>query len=304
MRYPWTSIPTIAMLVTAGAALPGRAEMPEPGVQEAAGAAFPFVEAGEGEPVLFVHGSFSDYRAWAGVWDDVARGHHAEAYTQRWFGTTEWPGDKPFSRDVHTADLVAILEARGEPTHLVGWSYGGPIVLRAAAQVPDLVKSVVIYEPTVPEMVSGSPEAEAAREEWFGIWADTDAAVQAHDYDEAVREGIEAAFGLPEGGFEGLDEGARTMILENAPTIPMDWNAPSGAPLLCEELGTIGAPTLLIVGSETPEFWDRGAEAIAACVPKSEIEVIDGVGHGGPKLAQDRFVELTLGFIDAHRGGS
>ena len=273
--------------------------MPAPKALEAAGATFPYVEAGEGEPILFVHGSFADYRVWAGLWEDVARDHRFIAYTQRWFGTGDWPSDQPFSRDVHTADLVAILKARGEPTHLVGWSYGGPIILRAAAEVPELVRSVLIFEPSVPEMMSGSPENEAAREAWFGLWGDMGAAIEAIDYEEAVREGIEAAFGLPEGGFATLDPAAQAMLLENAHTVPMDWNAPTGAPLLCDELGKIAAPTLLVVGAETPDFCDLNAKAIAACVPRSEIAVIEGTGHGGPMQAKDEFVKLTLDFVDA-----
>jgi pimeloyl-ACP methyl ester carboxylesterase len=184
--------------------------------------------------------------------------------------------------------------------HVVGWSYSGPIALRAAAQEPDLVKSLVLYEPTVPEMVEGNAEGEAAREEWFGLWADTDAAVQAKDNEEAVREAIEAAFGLPEGGFETLDPDAQAMLLDNAPTIPLDWNAPRSTPLTCDELKTVSAPTLVMVGSETPAFWDLDARAIADCVPGAEVAVIEGVGHGGPLQAKDEFVKLTLDFIDAH----
>ena len=39
---------------------------------------------------------------------------------------------------------------------------------------------------------------------------------------------------------------------------------------------------------------------LAACMPQAEVAVIEGVGHGGPLQARDAFVDLTLGFIDAH----
>jgi pimeloyl-ACP methyl ester carboxylesterase len=277
-----------------------RAEMPTEKTMEAAGAAFPYAEAGEGEPVLFIHGSFSDHRLWTFLWDDVARDHRVLAYTQRWHGPGDWPEDKPYSRDVHTADLVALLKAWGEPMHVVGWSYSGPIALRAAAQEPDLVKSLVLFEPTAPEMVEGDAEGEAAREEWFGLWGDVDAAVKANDNEEAIREGIEAAFGLPEGGFETLEPDAQAMLLDNAPTVPLDWNAPMPTPITCDELKTVSAPTLIVVGSETPAFWDLDARAMADCVPDAEVAVIEGVGHGGPMQAKDQFVKLTLDFIGAH----
>src|SRR5688572_32016836 len=110
----------VSLVLSIAWPLVASAEMPEPRMLEAAGAAFPMVTAGEGEPVLFVHGALGDYRKWDGLWQDVAAGHRFIAYTQRWFGTTRWPEDKPYARDVQDDDLVAILEALDEPVHLVG----------------------------------------------------------------------------------------------------------------------------------------------------------------------------------------
>ena len=299
MRYGEWTAPILGFLAVA---LPAdvRAEMPAPAMVEAAGARFPVVTAGEGEPVLFVHGSLADYRLWAGLWDDVAGDHRIVAYTQRWFGTSDWPEDKPFSRDVHTADLVALLRAWGEPMHLVGWSYGGAVALDAAAKVPELVSSIVVYEATVPEIVSGNPEAEAAREEWFGLWSDTAALAEAKDLEGSIREAAETAFKLPDGGFSTLDPDVQAMMLDNAHVQPLDLFAPEPTAITCEALHAVAAPTLLIVGGETHAFWDFDARMLAACIPKAEVAVIEGVGHGGPLQAQDAFVDLTLGFIDAH----
>ena len=117
-------------------ALPLSAVAQEPAVKqaEAAGASFPVVDVGKGEPILFVHGAFADHRAWEPVRDTVAEGHRFIAYTQREFGTTDWPDEPVYGQDVHESDLVALLDTWGEPMHLVGWSYSGPIVLQAAAR--------------------------------------------------------------------------------------------------------------------------------------------------------------------------
>ncbi len=296
MHYLMPSLPMVWVLIAAP--VPALAEMPEPDQVEAAGAEFPYVAAGAGEPVLFVHGSLVDYRVWAGLWDDVARDHRIVAYTQRWFGTKDWPEDKSFSRDIHTADLVALLKTWGEPMHLVGWSYGGAVVLDAASKVPELVSSIVVFEPTVTEIVAGNPEAEAAREEWFGLWGETVAAVEAKDYEGSIREAAEAAFGLGKGGFSTIDADLQTTMLENAHVQPLDLFAAEPSPITCEALKKVTAPTLLIVGSETARFWDLSARMLAACIPGAEVAVLDGVGHGGPVQAQDAFVNLTLGFID------
>ncbi len=122
---------------------------------KAAEARFPYVRTGDGESVLFVHGAFADYRAWEPVREDVAEDHRFIAYTQRHFGTGDWSEEPGFAMDVHEADLVALLDAWGESMHLVGWSYSGPIVLQAALDRPDLVRTVVIFEPTMESVLEG-----------------------------------------------------------------------------------------------------------------------------------------------------
>lgn len=44
--------------------------------------------------------------------------------------------------------------------NLVGLSNGGPVVLRAALRSPELVQSVVVYEPNLPDMLIGTAEGQ------------------------------------------------------------------------------------------------------------------------------------------------
>ena len=282
--------------------LTASAEMPAPTPLEAAGAAFPFVEAGTGEPVLFVHGAVSDYRKWDGPWQDVAAQHRFMAYSQRWFGTAEWPQDKTYSRDVHSDDLAAVLQAIGEPVHLVGLSNGGPPALWAAIRVPDLVRSLVLYEANLPDVLFGSDEGETAVGAFFGRFGDVELALERNDNADAARALIEAIYALPEGGFDTLDPVQREMVLDNAHTMPLLFSAPESTPLGCDELAAIEAPTLVIAGTETLKMWSLAAEAIAGCIPGATLALIDGVGHNGPAEAKDDFVKLTLDFVDAHAG--
>jgi pimeloyl-ACP methyl ester carboxylesterase len=276
------------------------AEMPAPRMLEAAGTQFPMVTAGEGEPVLFVHGALGDYRKWDGLWEHVAAGHRFMAYTQRWFGTSAWPEDKPFARDVQDDDLVAILQALGEPVHLVGLSNGGPVVLRAALRAPELVQSIVLYEPTLFDVLFESPEGEAAVDQFFAGEGDTSAAVAAGDDEEAARELIEMIYALPEGGFDTLDPVQKAMVLDNAHTMPLLWNAPDPTPLTCEDLAAIRVPVLVVHGAETLPLWKLSSRTIADCVPNAQLAMIEGVGHIGPVAAKDAFLKLTLGFVDVH----
>lgn len=56
---------------------------------------------------VFVHGAISDMRVWNAYRARIAGKRRFIAYTQRYFGTDEWP-DKAerFSRETHTEDLI------------------------------------------------------------------------------------------------------------------------------------------------------------------------------------------------------
>ena len=264
---------------------------------EAAGAQFPYVEAGDGESVLFVHGGFADHRAWETMREAVAESHRFIAYTQRGFGTGEWPEQPGFASDVHEADLVALLDAWGEPMHLVGWSYSGPVVLRAALERPGLVRSVVIFEPGLSDVLEGKPEHEEALAAWRQGWGPVVEAMQRGANDEAMPLALEYVFGLAPGGFETLPEGARTMFLDNAHTIPKHFGSPPPTPMTCEDLGEIEAPVLILWGTETLPYFEAVAKEVAACVPDATLEEIPDAGHGAPLQAQDLFLEKTLSFL-------
>ncbi|MCE6958144.1 alpha/beta hydrolase [Cereibacter sphaeroides] len=275
------------------------AQEPETKQVEAAGASFPVVEVGKGEPVLFVHGAFGDYRAWDLVRDAASKGHRFIAYTQRHFGTSDWPDEPVYGRDVHESDLTALLDTWSEPVHLVGWSYSGPIVLQAALDRPDLVRKVAIYEPTLETVLQDKKEYEQVMADWNASWGPIVEASQGGDDEKAIRLGLEAVFGLPEGGFRTLPEGAQTMFLENAHTVPKMLAAPSSIPMTCADLGGIQAPVLILYGSDTLPFFEAAAKEVARCLPNATLDEMSGEGHGAPLQNSDAVIEEVLAFIDA-----
>ena len=122
----------------------------------------------------------------------------------------------------------------------------------------------------------------------------------AGDDAEAARELIEAIYALPEGGFDTLDPVQNAMVLDNAHTMPMMWNAPDPAPLTCEDLGKIETPVLVVYGAKTLPLWQVASKTVAECVPDARLATLEGVGHIGPVAAKDAFLALLLGFVDTH----
>jgi pimeloyl-ACP methyl ester carboxylesterase len=69
-------------------------------------------------------------------------------------------------------------------------------------------------------------------------------------------------------------------------------------------LDEISTPTLIIGGSEDPFFSESLLRETAEKIPDATLHIYDGVGHGVPKVRKRRYEEVTLAFIDDHRGGS
>ena len=127
-----------------------------------------YVEQGSGEPMVFVHGAPGDLRAWEPIREGIAGKYRFIAYNQRYFGTEPWPDDgKNFSIPTLADDLATFITSfNAGPVHLVGWSFGGLVAMQAAVKNPSLVRSLVLYEPSVISVLPAeSAEGKAARED-------------------------------------------------------------------------------------------------------------------------------------------
>jgi pimeloyl-ACP methyl ester carboxylesterase len=122
---------------------------------------------GDGEPVLFVHGSFVRGGA---SW--VAQRPLAERYRllfvdRRGFGDSPPTGGEDFARD---ADDVA--ELLGDGAHLVGHSYGAVVSLIAAGRRPDAIRSLTVIEPPAFHLAPDSAAAQGMRRRVGAVLAD------------------------------------------------------------------------------------------------------------------------------------
>lgn len=96
-----------------------------------------------GRRVIFIHGSPGLAEEWAPFLAAVPRGRQYLAPDRPGYGGS---GDAPVTDLQAQADaLVVLLGAEPQPdTILVGYSYGGPVALRLAADHPDRVAGVLL----------------------------------------------------------------------------------------------------------------------------------------------------------------
>ncbi len=92
--------------------------------------------------LVFVHGAMDRSTSFAKVRARL-RDETTVAYDRRGYARSVGLGPAVAFHD-HVRDLISVVA--GQPSVLVGHSYGGNVCLAAAAQFPDLVTGLVIYE--------------------------------------------------------------------------------------------------------------------------------------------------------------
>lgn len=290
---------TVAVLLAAAPA--GAQDQPQR--IEARGASFPYVSAGEGPPVVFLHGAFADHRFWAGLREETAKDHRFLSYTRRYYGVEDWPTvPNEMARIAQVNDLIALIGEWGGPAALVGMGNSGQVALKAAELAPEKVRAIVLFEPTLLPLLWGSSGPEGGSEIADAYDADMTAAldpVMDGDNDRAMRQAYEFVFDLPPGGFDTLDPHFRAAVMELAPHLDYEGGVNPGPSLIdCAMLGRVQAPVLLLVGSETKPAWSLGAKAAADCLPDATLKVIEGVKHDWPIADGPAFARTALEFID------
>jgi pimeloyl-ACP methyl ester carboxylesterase len=116
------------------------------------------------EPALFVHGLGGSALNWTDLMGLLSRpAEHAsedtvpplaaEALDLPGFGYSPPPADGDYSLAARAAAVISLIEKRGYwPVHLIGNSLGGAISTRVAARRPDLVRTLTLISPALPDL--------------------------------------------------------------------------------------------------------------------------------------------------------
>jgi pimeloyl-ACP methyl ester carboxylesterase len=105
-----------------------------------------YVEAGDGPPVVLVHGFASSLDTWATVIPELSKNRRVLAMDLKGFGWTDRPeGDYSPAAQAELVTKLAAQRGYGRAAY-VGHSYGASVVLEAAIAHPDRVDKVALYD--------------------------------------------------------------------------------------------------------------------------------------------------------------
>ena len=273
-----------------------------------------YVVAGIGEPVVFVHGIPTDYRAWNSQIEPFSSKYQVIAYSRRLAQPNQNSMDYDKSTiETNSADLVGLIEQLGiSPVHLVGHSYGGFASAFCASTNPQLIRTLTLIEPAVSTILLKNLKSKS---EFLGLLlANPSIAISAArfqrnsldpslkafrqgDFDAALRFNLDGIMNR-HGAFEKFPEPVRIMVKENERTV---GELMAEVPVFGrEEASKISAPTLLIHGTESPAVLHAIVDRLGKAIPKSEVSAISGAAHFPHFEKPQEFNQLVLGFLSKH----
>lgn len=253
---------------------------------------FYYAETGSGEPLVFVHGSASDYRTWEFQQDEFGKHFRTIIYSRRY----HWP-NKPIPEDAdysmmeHVRDLEALFSSlSATPAHLVGHSYGAFICMLLAIHKPQLIRTLILAElPAITLFVSNKPKPleilrllltrprTAAALIKFGVTGAAPAmkAFQRNEMDEALR--VFGAASLGADAYRHLSESRLEQARANL--IKAELLGAGFPHLNSEQLRHVQIPALLITGQTSPVFDHYLMDHIEELLPVTERIEIPKAAH-------------------------
>ena len=184
------------------------------------------------------------------------------------------------------ADIAAVVDSLAEPADLFGHSYGATVALGAALLARNL-RRLILYEPA-----PGVPQVDP------DLPARLDALLA-----EGEREQVLSVF-LTEVGLDpdALEQLRASPIWElrvsAAHTIPRELRAEESYRPDSNVFASLAVPTLLLLGSESPQWAKEGTESVQSVLPDSRVAILEGEGHIALMTAPELVAHEVTRFLD------
>ncbi|MET9074921.1 alpha/beta hydrolase [Streptomyces sp. NPDC004232] len=243
-------------------------------------------------PALYVHGLGGSSQNWSQLMAELDGAVDSEALDLPGFGDSPPPDDGDYSVTGHARAVIRYLDAAGRgPVHLVGNSLGGAVTTRVAAVRPDLVRTLTLVSPALPELRVQRTAVPTALLGVPGIAAMFTRMTKEWSAEQRVRGVMALCYGDPS---QVSPEAFRDAVeeLERRLQLPYFWDAMARSARGIVDAYTLGgqhglwrqaervlAPTLLVYGGRDQLVGFRMAAKAARSFRDSRLLSLPDAGH-------------------------
>ncbi|MEV7434683.1 alpha/beta fold hydrolase [Streptomyces griseoviridis] len=243
-------------------------------------------------PALFVHGLGGSSQNWSALMQELEDVVDGEALDLPGFGDSPPPDDGDYTVGGHARAVVRHLDASGRgPVHLFGNSLGGAVATRVAALRPDLVRTLTLVSPALPELRVQRSAVPTALVAVPGVARLFTRFTREWSAEQRVRGVTALCYGDPgRVSPDGFRDAVREM--ERRLQLPYFWDAMTRSTRGIVNAYTLGgqhglwrqaervlAPTLLVYGGRDQLVAFRMARKAARAFRDSRLLTLPDAGH-------------------------
>ncbi|MCR0983083.1 alpha/beta fold hydrolase [Roseomonas populi] len=259
---------------------------------DSAGVRIRYVEAGQGDPVVLVHGFSSNVEnQWvrSGVMPKLADRYRVIAFDGRGHGLSDKPHDPALYGPEASRDTSRLLDHLGlRKAHVVGYSLGAHLVAWLVTDSPDRFVTCTLggacgrfrwSEEKTAEVLAEAAEMDEGlqRSQILRLWPKD----QPPPSDEQIRaQSARALAGQDHKALAASRRGGLRLVMPE------------------ERMAAITVPAIGIVGSADGYLADF--TALRQINPRIDVTVIEGAGHSAAP-GRPEFVQTLDRFLSAHR---
>jgi pimeloyl-ACP methyl ester carboxylesterase len=249
--------------------------------------------AGPGaEPAVLVHGLGGSSLNWTALMGLMGDRLASRAPDLPGFGLSPPPHDGRYTVAAHAAAVEALIDKDGRgPVHLFGNSLGGAIATTVAAERPDLVRTLTLVSPALPDLAPGLYRLPVAVTGIPGVGSALAGRLAKLPPDRRVRQLVHLCFADPSAvSAEWVAAAEREVAARQRQPYAVDAMARSahgivreflarGPEGLWERAARVPAPTLVLYGRADKLVRPAMAPKARRTFPDARVYVLPHTGH-------------------------
>ena len=236
-----------------------------------------FVEQGQGQPIVFIHGSFANTSTWKQMVNQLSDHYRCICIKQPGHGGAPAPDDwdNP-SVETEVDIVVSVLQhLKLDPIHLVAHSFGGVVAVAVALSGKVPLRAMTLFEPVLTgilEVTGRDKDAQAVDQ-----FCDDYRLAIANGESYACRRVID--FWGGEGQFDQMPEFIKEAMDPLTDYNARHWDLCQNTVYTKEAYQQCEVPTFLVCGDQSSPIVRAISQSLTDNLALAQMKIIEGASH-------------------------